>query len=97
MPDDEHRLLGTGDGRGDDGERDPERDGIRGNGICQLGIRIRKIGADLDLLSQTAEHIRTYGSLENPSMVPLALNRKLTVMAGAWITRSGSFRNCRCW
>lgn len=45
-----------------------------------------EIGADLDLLSLTAESIRTYGSLENPAIIGLAAQRKLTVTAGAWIS-----------
>ena len=44
------------------------------------------IASDLDLLSLTAPRIRTYGITDNPSIVPLAAQRGLTVTAGAWIS-----------
>ena len=49
-----------------------------------------EIGADLDLLAQSSEHIRTYGSLETPGIVTQAADRKLKVMAGAWIGRDAA-------
>ncbi|HJV25747.1 MAG TPA: glycosyltransferase [Aromatoleum sp.] len=47
----------------------------------------QEIGADLDLLAKSADSIRTYGSLETPTIVRLAAERKLLVTAGAWISR----------
>lgn len=45
-----------------------------------------EIAADLDLLAQSAERVRTYGVTENPAIIPLAGERKLTVTAGAWLS-----------
>ncbi|NMG54076.1 glycosyltransferase [Aromatoleum aromaticum] len=45
-----------------------------------------EIAADLDLLAQTGERIRTYGSTEVPAIVRLAGERRLTVTAGAWLS-----------
>jgi len=45
-----------------------------------------EVGRDLDLLAQSAERIRTYGTTDIPSIVPLAGQRKLTVTAGAWLS-----------
>jgi len=44
-----------------------------------------EVGADLDLLARSAERVRTYGSIEVPSIVRLASDRKLSVTAGAWL------------
>ncbi len=45
-----------------------------------------QIGADLDLLAQSTERVRTYGITENPAVIPLAAERKLHVTAGAWLS-----------
>jgi exo-beta-1,3-glucanase (GH17 family) len=41
---------------------------------------------DLQMLKPYTDHIRTYGSLENPEVIPLASNLGMTVMAGAWLS-----------
>ncbi len=45
-----------------------------------------EVAADLDLLAQTAERIRTYGMSDVPQILALAGEHKLTVTAGAWIS-----------
>jgi exo-beta-1,3-glucanase (GH17 family)/cellulose synthase/poly-beta-1,6-N-acetylglucosamine synthase-like glycosyltransferase len=45
-----------------------------------------EISADLDIMAQSADRIRTYGSLENPTVVTLAGKHSLLVAAGAWIS-----------
>jgi len=45
-----------------------------------------EIASDLDLLAQSAERIRTYGSTDIPSIVGQAGERKLSVSAGAWLS-----------
>jgi exo-beta-1,3-glucanase (GH17 family)/cellulose synthase/poly-beta-1,6-N-acetylglucosamine synthase-like glycosyltransferase len=45
-----------------------------------------EISADLEIMDQSADRIRTYGSIENPDVVPLAAKRSLLVTAGAWIS-----------
>lgn len=47
---------------------------------------IEEISADLLLMSRSTTRVRTYGALENPSIVPLAELHDLRVSAGAWIS-----------
>ena len=44
-----------------------------------------ELNADMKLLSGVTERIRTYTSLENPAVVPLARKYGMSVTAGAWI------------
>ncbi|MEO7149447.1 MAG: glycosyltransferase family 2 protein [Rhodanobacteraceae bacterium] len=46
-----------------------------------------ELDADLDLLSQYTDRIRTYSSLESASIPRLAMQRHLDVLAGAWLDR----------
>ncbi|HWT28603.1 MAG TPA: glycosyltransferase [Methylophilaceae bacterium] len=41
---------------------------------------------DLKLLKPYTDRIRTYGSLENPEVIPLASNLGMQIMAGAWLS-----------
>ena len=41
---------------------------------------------DLKLLKPYTDRIRTYGSLENPAVIPLASNLGMQIMAGAWLS-----------
>src|SRR5574338_244254 len=45
-----------------------------------------EISGDLAIMAQSADRIRTYGSLENPDVVPLAGKHSLQVSVGAWIS-----------
>lgn len=40
---------------------------------------------DLRILKPYTDHIRTYGSLENAEIIPLASNMGMHIMAGAWL------------
>ena len=45
-----------------------------------------EITGDLAIMAQSASRIRTYGSIENPTVVALAAKHSLEVAAGAWIS-----------
>ncbi|MCB1954738.1 MAG: glycosyltransferase [Rhodocyclaceae bacterium] len=47
---------------------------------------MEQISTDLLLLSRSSPRIRTYGALENPSIIPLAELHGMRVTAGAWIS-----------
>ena len=47
---------------------------------------LEEISTDLLLLSRSTTRIRTYGALDNPSIIPLAELHDLKVTAGAWLS-----------
>jgi exo-beta-1,3-glucanase (GH17 family)/cellulose synthase/poly-beta-1,6-N-acetylglucosamine synthase-like glycosyltransferase len=52
-----------------------------------------EIRADLSLMAQSADRIRTYGSTDNPDIVQLAAEQGMLVSAGAWIATDKDANN----